>query len=79
MINEKIVEQHLRDIFGLWHGCAMSLNPRSKNFLTLTDIERGLKEGQLCDDCESQIAAHMLDMRTEHYNEHDLYFHDDIW
>lgn len=79
MIKESIVRKHLRDIYGTWCGCALSLNPKSKNFLSKEDIARGLKEGQLCDNCEAEINTHIQDMLTEHYNEHDVYFHDDIW
>ena len=78
-INENVVRQHLHSIFALYHGCALSTNPRSKNRLMPEDIARGLKEGQLCDDCEGQIEAHMHDMKTEQNDLYDLYANDDPW
>lgn len=53
------VERALQSVFGSWHGCAMGTR---KNPLHDEDRARGITEGQLCDDCNSQIAAHMKDI-----------------
>ena len=79
MIHEQIVERHLREVLGQWHGCQLSLDPQSKNKLTSEDLNRGLKEGQVCDLCEAEVKERMTQMRSEMYNEHDVYFHNDIW
>lgn len=49
------VEKSLRQIFGSWHACALG----TKYPLHPEDRDRGLKKGDLCDDCNGQIAAHL--------------------
>ena len=53
------VEKALRTIFGSWHVCAMGTKA---NPLHPADKARGIKPGQLCDDCEGQVKAWMKDL-----------------
>lgn len=53
------VEKSLYSIYGSWHACALGT---PKNPLMAADKARGLKKGQLCDDCNSMVAAYMKDI-----------------
>jgi hypothetical protein len=53
------VEKSLRGIFGAWHSCALGTR---RNPISAEDRDRGLKEGDLCDDCVGQINAHLVDL-----------------
>lgn len=62
------VEKSLRSICGAWHACAMGTK---RNPLHPADEARGIKAGQLCDDCESTVAAHLKDIFGEERGEAD--------
>lgn len=53
------VRKALRSIYGSWHGCALGTR---KNPLHVEDQARGLKKGDLCDDCNYSVAAYMKDI-----------------
>lgn len=57
----KAVKKTIKSIYATWHGCALT-----KREIRLEDKARGLKVGQLCDDCESMVAAHMKDLEQSH-------------
>lgn len=61
------VQKSLYDIFRQWHGCAMGTR---RNPLHPEDAARGIKEGDLCDDCNAQIEAHLKDIFASHEPEH---------
>ena len=53
------VEKSLYSIYRDWHGCALGTR---KNPIHAEDRARGLKDGQLCDDCNGMIKAYMKDL-----------------
>lgn len=62
----KVVKRHLSSIYRLWHQCGLR-----KTDITPEDEARGLKVGQLCDDCMSMINAHIQDIQNEWEKEED--------
>ena len=58
----RIVRKHIHQIYSEWHGCKLGTKA---NPLHPEDKKRGLKIGQLCDDCENMVTAHMKDIETE--------------
>jgi hypothetical protein len=59
-ISESVVLKHLLQIYGTWHSCALR-----ESQITAADKKRGLKVGQLCDDCTAYAKAHLTDILTE--------------
>lgn len=57
-VSEELLRNHFRMVYGSWHGCALR-----KNMMHKEDYDRGLKPGQLCDDCNSWIEAHIQDIK----------------
>lgn len=55
----KLVRAHITSVYASWHCCALK-----KHELAKEDRKRGLKTGQLCDDCNSMIDAHMKDIES---------------
>lgn len=62
---EKAATVVLRAVHGQWHACALGTK---RNPIHEEDRARGLKEGDLCDDCEAAVkwrVAQFLDLIKE--------------
>lgn len=53
----KIVERHIRSIYGTWHACSMPESEVRKNGSKTKLV--------MCDDCNAYIKAHMQDIEAE--------------
>lgn len=51
------VRATIRGLYSMFHRCSLR-----ESEITADDKARGLKVGQLCDDCEQSIKAHMREI-----------------
>ena len=57
---KKAVKATIKSIYSTFHQCGLRASE-----ITTADKARGLKVGQLCDDCTAMIDAHMHDLTAK--------------